>query len=57
MAVLCDVIHPLRPYLHLDIGVFLVLDRNVQGLVTVRLRIGKPVSESLRIRFILFGHE
>ena len=57
MAVLCDVIHPLGPYLHLDIGVFLVLDRNVQGLVTVRLRIGKPVPESLRIRFILFGHE
>ncbi len=56
LTVLRLVIHPLCPDLNLKIGSAFVLDGDVQGLVAVRLRIGHPVPQTLRVGFIFLGH-
>ncbi len=56
-AVLRDVVHPLGPDLDLDVGAFLVLDGDMEGLVAVGLGIRHPVPEALRILLVLLRHE
>ena len=56
VAVLRDVVHPARPDLHLNKSIVLILDGDVQRLVTVRLRIGNPVPESLGVGLVFLCH-
>ena len=56
MSVLRDVIHALSPDLDFYERTILILDCYMQGFITIRLRIGEPVSQSVRVGFILFSH-
>ena len=56
-AVLRLVIHPARTYLDFDISPVPVLDGYVQGLVAVRPRSCKPVSQTLGIGLIFLSHK
>ena len=56
VAVLSLGVHTLGPDLDFDAGSLPVGDGDVEGLVAVGLRIGKPVAQALCVRDILLGH-
>ena len=55
-AAFSHVVHPLCPYLYLQIAAFLVLYGDMQRLVSVRLRIGYPVTKTLCVGLIFLCH-
>ena len=55
-AALSHIIHSLGPDLHFDEAALLVLNCYMQGLITVRLRIGDPVAQAFCVGFVLFCH-
>ena len=48
-TVFSHVVHPFCPYLHFKETSFLVLYRNVQGFISVWLRIGYPVAQTFGV--------
>ena len=56
VAVLRDVIHPLRPDLDFDVGILPVPYRDVQGFISVRLRVRYPVAQPFGIGLVFLCH-